>query len=151
MGLLQTAYRNWIIERPAGKRLPSELAEELERAGREIARIIEKAEDTEPNREALRRMIERERRGQQRLRMALGDQRDTGEGKGRPVSGKSLSELGATYIATREETVAIARELDEVSEWATGSIRHEEMGDLTVRGWLYYLRLQGDRQSKQLR
>ena len=36
MGLLETVYRNWMIERPAGKRTPAELADELEASGREI-------------------------------------------------------------------------------------------------------------------
>lgn len=136
--LSQVAAR-LLLERPAKKQSIAAFAAQLEREGSQMADRLHKAPDTARNREQLRHIITIERWGQRRLRVALGEPPVTDESDDyAPDAALDWDALRAAFAATRAETVRLARELIHPDNEAV-LVRHNELGPLTVRGWLRYL------------
>ncbi|MEX2500855.1 MAG: hypothetical protein WD336_00650 [Trueperaceae bacterium] len=147
MSLLQRLIglaRRPMAERHArGKDLPT-LADELEASGRDLDARIAGKPDTPGNREAIAHWVGIERWGQRRLRVALGEPFVQDEHHPyRPVVEEGVEEgVEALRIAladTRADTVALARRLHEAGVDPTTTVRHNDLGELSVAGWLGYL------------
>jgi hypothetical protein len=93
-----------------------------------------------------------ERWGQQRLRVALGDAPFTPDAYGgyRPDVARGVEALVDELLATRAETVAIGRRLAAEGK-AEMVVAHNSIGPLSALGWLRYLRLHADLESRRVR
>ena len=118
-----------------------DLTAELEAAGkRNLQQLMEKM-PTERNYKQLNHIIGIERWGQQRLRVALGDPFRTDEYDAyRPPLGLSWNELHDVFDQTRQETLVLANRLIELGA-LDEKVLHNNLGDLSVKQWLYYLRI----------
>ena len=141
--------RRPMAERHARGKAIAELADELEVSGRDLDQRMKGRPDTPGNREAAAHWVGIERWGQRRLRVALGEPfvADTYHPY-RPDVGEGFEALRAAFAETRAETVALARQLDERGVDPATIVRHNDLGDLSVRGWLAYLIQHPDQESR---
>ena len=140
------------VERPARRAGAERLAERLEASLTPLAARYAAATDATRAAETLRHVIGIERWGQRRLRVALGDvayERDEHHGY-RPPEESPLGALVDELRATRAETVALGRRI--AAEGRSGvAVEHNGIGQLTAAGWLRYLRLHADLESRRIR
>lgn len=127
----------------------ADLAEELEASGREMDDRMENKPDTGGNREAIAHWVGIERWGQRRLEVALGKPFVEDEHHPyRPDVDTGIEALRADFADAREETVALARKLFEADVDPETTVRHNDLGELTVRGWLAYLIQHPEQESR---
>ena len=148
---VRTTVVEYVFERPVRERRYAELADELHVAGERVALRLERARRPEATRELARHIIGIERWGQSRLRVALGEPfvRDEHHPY-KPATDASWSELLAAFRDTRSETVAIARALSDTPPDVTWRVEHNGLGPMSARGWLRYLQLHADLESRRL-
>lgn len=102
-------------------------------------RIIN-ATDNSWNRERAVHVIGIERWGTQRLRVLLGAPLVIDEYDGyAPSNQLNMIELAREFTQTRAATVAVVRELQSRGIALSQTVKHNEVGDLTVGGWIFYL------------
>lgn len=136
-----------MIERPARKQRLEDIIAGLETTGRQVADRIRRASAGKINVRQVRHVIGIERWSQRRLWVALGEPSTLDEYDGyQPPEDADWDNLLAEWEATRQETIALARVL---SERPTDDvrIRHNQMGPLSVRGWLIYLSRHATRET----
>jgi len=134
-------------ERKARRRSFQDLADDLQNAYPAIADHLAGKPDTPANREAIAHCVGIERWGQSRLRVALGAplEMDTYHPY-RPDVADGVEALAAAMAATREETVALARTLHDQGVAPTDTVPHNDLGDLSLAGWLAYLQQHASRE-----
>jgi hypothetical protein len=69
----------------------------------------------------------------------------------RPPRETGWEALKAQFEATRAETVALARALAAQPGAEAKRVRHNDYGDLSVGGWLNFLRRHAEFESRKLR
>ena len=140
-----------IIERPARNEALDETADRLERAGTKIADRIRRGSPKQFSVRQVRHITGIERWCQRRLRVALGEPPVLDEYDGyQPPADASWDALLEAWESTRRETVELTRKLarrpiDDVR------VRHNQLGPLSVRGWLRYLSQHANRESLGIR
>jgi hypothetical protein len=141
--------RRPMAERHARGKAIAELADELEVSGRELDRRMAGRPDTPGNREAVAHWVGIERWGQRRLRVTLGEPfvEDTYHPY-RPDVDEGFEAMRAAFAETRAETVALARQLDERGIDPAMTVPHNDLGVLSVGGWLAYLVQHPDQESR---
>ncbi len=149
---IANSLKSWlvgfVVERPVKKLTLAELATRLETSGQQTEQRIVVARDTPANRERVRHIVGIERWDQRRLRVALGEPPLTDEYDDyRPAPDFDRQ---VEFRAARRETVALVHQIEEAGADVI-QIRHNQIGDLSVRGWLRYLTLHADLESKRLR
>lgn len=128
------------VERQGRRASLSELADRLEVHGRSLAQRFAGAPDGDDVRETLRHVVGIERWGQRRLRVALGEDPEPGGHRPyRPPDEASLDALRVAFATTRADTVALARALARAEPEPSLRIAHDDLGPLSVGGWLAYL------------
>jgi len=144
-------FRSTIAERQANAKGYDELAAELEASGRDLDARLDGVPDTAANREAIAHWVGIERWGQRRLQVPLGEPfvLDAHHGY-RPDTEEGVEELRRAFAQTRRETVALTHRLAEAGVDPASTVRHNDLGELSVRGWLAYLE-QHPRQEAQAR
>ena len=142
-------FRHAIAERHARGRDLDTLAAELETSGRAMDARLAAAGDTPGNREAIAHWVGIERWGQRRLHVALGEPlvEDAYHGY-RPDLGDGVAALRRAFAETRAETVALARRLRDAGVDAATTVRHNDLGELSVAGWLAYLIQHPEQESR---
>lgn len=139
------------LERPAGKLAPAEITDRLELNGKKLERSFATAGDTPANRRLLRHITGIERWGQSRLRVALGNPLTMDEYDDyRPPKDANWIVLQETFQQTRQETVALARQLADANALGV-KIPHNQFGPLSGRGWLQYLDTHANWEAKKMR
>jgi hypothetical protein len=150
MGLRETVT-NRFLERPFRDLSAEQMAERLELNGRTLERTFAAATDSEHSRRLLNHITGIERWGHSRLRVALGEPLVMDEYDGyRPAAEASWAELQDAFQGTRQQTVALARQLGSAVE-AGVHVPHNQFGPLTVRSWLRYLDMHANLEAKKLR
>lgn len=126
-----------------------QLADDLAASGQVMDARIAGRPDSGINREAVAHWVGIERWGQRRLRVALGEElvMDAYHPY-RPDVNDGIEVLRDAFAATREETVALARRLHDEGVDPDMTIRHNDLGDLSVRGWLGYLIQHPEQESR---
>jgi len=144
-------FRSTIAERQANAKGYDELAAELEASGRDLDARLDGVPDTAANREAIAHWVGIERWGQRRLQVPLGEPfvLDAHHGY-RPDTEEGVEELRRAFAQTRRETVALTHRLAAAGVDPASTVRHNDLGELSVRGWLAYLE-QHPRQEAQAR
>jgi hypothetical protein len=136
-----------IAERRARGRDFEAAARDLERAGARIDAHLTGTPDTPANREAIAHCVGIERWGQRRLQVALGEPLDEGGHRPyRPALELGVDGLRAAMAETRAGTVALARELAAARVDPTTTVHHDDLGELTLGGWLAYLEQHASRE-----
>lgn len=142
-------FRRPMAERHARGKGIDELAAELEASGRDMDARIAGKPDSPGNREALAHWVGIERWGQRRLRVALGEPFvEDAHHPYRPDEKEGLEALCRAFAETRAETVALAHRLDEAGVDPSTTVHHNDLGDLTIAGWLAYLLQHPEQESR---
>lgn len=141
-----------MFEKPARKRRYAELADDLQVSGERVKLRLERARGSEAGAETLRHIIGIERWGQRRLRVAQGEPfAPDGHQPYKPPHDASWEDLKAAFLATRAETVALARALSDAPPPQDWRVAHNGFGPLSARAWLRYLRTHAELESRRIR
>ncbi len=141
-----------VAEWQARGRSGEAFAADLERSGRDVTTRFRGANDTPGNREAVNHITGIERWGQRRLRVALGEPPVMDSYRGyRLPEGTDVAALAQAFADTRQETVKLALELGRADPGLSRRVRHNDLGDLSVGGWLAYLEAHARRESLRVR
>jgi hypothetical protein len=141
--------RRPMAERGARGKGLERLAAELEASAASMDARMASAADTPGNRDAIAHWVGIERWGQRRLRVALGEPFvEEGHRPYRPDEAAGVAALRRAFAETRAETVALARRLIEAGVDPAIVVRHNDLGDLTVAGWLAYLLQHPEQESR---
>ena len=145
IGLVRRPMAEW----HARSRDIAQLAAELEASGEVMNARLAGAADTPGNRDAIAHWVGIERWGQRRLRVVLGEALlDDGHHPYRPDEADGVEALRRAFAETRAETVALANELLEAGVDPSTTVRHNDLGELTVTGWLAYLLQHPEQESR---
>ena len=126
-----------------------QLATELEASGRALDARLAGISDTPAHRAVLAHWIGIERWGQRRLRVALGEPfPDDIHHPYKPDEADGVEKLRRTFAATRTETVDLARGLREAGVDPATTVRHNDLGDLSIVSWLAYLLQHPEQESR---
>ena len=148
---LLNGFKEFMVERPVRHKTPADILAHLEASGHKVATRFNGAPDLPRNRSAIRHIVGIERWGQNRLRVALGQPLVIDEMDGYvPSESTGWEELKAGFVATRQETVQLAREVIKAGA-LDKTVQHNQFGDITVRGWLNYLRAHASREGLRVR
>lgn len=133
-----------------GQTLPS-LTQALRQSNTSLQNSLAQRPDTTWNRRILSHIIGIEKWGQHRLHVALGqplvmDEYDTH----RPSKATDWNTLKQQLAATRQETIHLAEQLAQPHVNQSMVIPHNQFGDLSLRGWLYYLRVHADAEIQKM-
>lgn len=129
-----------------------EWMETIQASGLDLIEGYTKVTDSEKNRKQLSHVIGIEKWSNRRLEVALGEPFLEGEYNDfRPARETDWEELQSQFRETREETVLnVARLITEDVD-PTTKIKHNQMGDLTVLGWLNYIDTHATFESGQIK
>lgn len=137
------------IEWPASQRRLNDLREAFINTIEPVEARIRKAQSPEAE-QIIRHIIGMERWGQNRLRVALGNPLVMDEHHAyKPPQGLSKDHLLVEFRKTRLQTLELIEQLKGTID--PQYIPHNAMGPLSTRGWLYYLCLHADWESRRLR
>jgi hypothetical protein len=141
-----------ILRRPARKRSIAQHLAALTEAGDKLQARTARAAATDANRAALRHIIGIERWGQRRLGTILGQSAIDDEYDAyQPADTLDWPALRDLMSATRQETIALGRQIEAREVGDTVTARHNDIGDLTTREWLRYLAIHAYTESFRLR
>ena len=141
--------RRPMAERGARGKGLERLAAELEASGATMDARLARAGDTPGNRDAIAHWVGIERWGQRRLRVALGEPFvEDGHRPYRPDEATGVEALRDSFAQTRAETVALAHRLIEAGVDPATTVRHNDLGEMTVAGWLAYLIQHPEQESR---
>jgi hypothetical protein len=150
MSFIGKLVRN-ISERNARGKSYADLQRALLKTGETVRGRFAMSGDTPAHREAGQHIIGIESWGQSRLRVGLGEPLLNDEYDGyRPDAGMDLPALTQSFAETRTETVEIAKELESAGVSLSETVPHNQLGDLTIGGWLSYLIAHAGRESRRL-
>lgn len=147
-GSVSRVFTEWL-----GRRRPlAAWVEKLEESGQTVHGRMESTSNSENHRKAARHIIGIERWSQSRLRVALGDPLTLDEYDGyRPDAQLDMAALARAFADTRQESVQLAQQLAEAGISPLQTVRHNELGELTISGWLAYIENHAWRESFVLR
>lgn len=141
-----------IAERQVRGQSLTELGQAFERSAGEVTAKLEAAPDTPNNREVAHHIIGIERWGQSRLRVALGEPFVLDRYRAhRMPDDTSMEELRAGFAATRQDTIALVKELVAADVDPSMKVRHNGLGELSLRAWLGYLDGHATREVKGIK
>lgn len=150
MSFLKKIAVTLFLELPVRGKAPAQLADQLEASGKTLSTRFKGASHTPKTHSVITHIIGIERWGQARVRVALGDPYRQEEYDGyRPAKETAWEELPRLFEETRAETVRLTRLLSDAQ--AQTPIAHNEFGDISARGWLGYLNMHANIESRKVR
>ncbi len=150
MSLAGTMLR-FFAERGAKGKSYADLGRGLDETGQAILQKLRDAADNERHRNVTSHVIGIERWGQRRLRTLTGEPLVIDEYDGyRPALDTPLPELADQFQQTREETIALLKTLEAQQTPLKQTVKHNELGDLSLRGWIVYLTSHAGRETRFL-
>lgn len=139
------------LEWPSRRKTLAQMAHTLAQSGNALSQQFDKLRDQERNRRVLSHIIGIERWGQSRLRVALGEAFVRDEYNGyRPARETDWVTLKQQFGETRAITVSLAHDLAKAGV-TSRKVLHNLYGELTPRGWLRYLNIHANMESKKMR
>ncbi len=145
-------FVNLIIKRPARKLTYVDLIARLAAGDTRIRARIARATPSAGNSSALRHITGIERWSQRRLRTILGAPPTTDEYDGyQPDPATDWPALREEWAATRQETIALTRQIAAAGINDGTKAHHNSLGDLTAREWLAYLSSHASREALRIR
>jgi hypothetical protein len=147
---IMSAAADLIIERPAKNKSVQEFVQGLEKNRDAILARIRKVPNTPRNHSVITHIIGIERWAQRRIKCALGEAFVKDEyNPYRPPKDVAWDALPKLFEDTRRETIALVQKLSPTA--LNTRVNHNTFGDISVRGWLNYIQIHGDGESKKLR
>lgn len=138
-----------MAERAAHGKGLDRLAADLEASGATMDARLARAGDTPANRDAIAHWVGIERWSQRRLRVALGEPFvEDGHRPYRPDEAAGVAALRRAFAETRAETLALVGRLRAAGVDPSVTVRHNDLGDMTVAGWLAYLVQHPEQESR---
>ena len=129
-----------VVERRAGKLTYADFTQRLSAAGAPIVARFGAAADTPENRAQANHVIGIERWGQRRLSTALGEAPVTDEYDGyKEPATFTMAQLRDAFSATRAGTLQIIAKLQQGAIPITRTAVHNDLGPLSMGGWLTVL------------
>jgi hypothetical protein len=142
-------FRRAMAQRHARGQAVEGLAAELEASGRAMDARLAGLSDTPGHRAALAHWMGIERCGQRRLRVALGEPyRDDVHHPYEPDEADGVVALRQSFADARVDTVELAHRLHEAGVHPATTVRHSDLGDLSIVGWLAYLLQHPEQESR---
>lgn len=130
----------WFYEWAAKGKDYADLLEKFEQNQTVVTARMEDAKEMAFNRIRAAHVIGIERWGAHRLRVLLGEPLVMDEYDGyAPSEELSMRELAEEFKQTRTATLALIHELQSNGIDLSQTVKHNEVGDLSARGWLFYL------------
>ncbi|MCB9152967.1 MAG: hypothetical protein H6649_02790 [Caldilineae bacterium] len=142
---------NLFFERLVRSQSLDQIADSMAASGQKLELLFGATGDSDHNRRVVSHIVGIERWGQRRLRAALGEPLVIDEYDDyRPPRVATLPELQVDFVATRQDTVALAHDLAAAN---VGSVQipHNQWGNLSVRGWLSYLDFHASQEARKLK
>jgi hypothetical protein len=141
---------NLFIEQPAQRQGLATLQKRLQITGDELTTRLKTISDNKRNRDLLRHIIAIEKWGQRRLKVALGEALLQDENHTyKPVEETSWEDLKSLYAITRLETKDLSRQLNNSD--MSQKILHNQLGPLSIVGWLRYLNKHAELEGRKIR
>lgn len=147
--ILRTAVR-LVIENPASRKGIDRLIEELEKSTSKIEKRVAASRGRPQDIQILGHVIGIERWGQRRLRVALGEPLQMDEHDLYLQDSKDWDELRQVFISVRRETISLGKTLRMAGVDTQILIPHNELGNLSLLGWLRYLNLHANFESSRM-
>ncbi len=140
------------FENPAQRQSYSQLRFDLERGGAAILARFQRAGESLRNRDLTRHIIAIEGWGGNRLRVLLGQKPFSPDGNAqyKPGADTPWAELLERFKTTRAVTLSLCDALESMAG-DTGTVPHNAMGELSGKGWLRYLTVHANMESRKLR
>lgn len=122
----------------------------MEKWARGVAKRMARAAETPGTREADAHIIGIECWSARRLRTAPGDValQDAYDGY-RPAASLAMADLSEAFAAAREQTVTLDQQAANLPPSVT--TQHNDLGDLSLKGWLFYIKNHALRESIRIR
>lgn len=140
------------LEFPVRTKSLSDLIDIVETAGAQITERLNSIDDSDDNRKYLSHVIGIERWAERRLRVALGEPFIEEEYNGhRPSRETSWDDLRTQFAETRAATVATIQQLVSQNVDKSVRVKHNQFGEVSVRGWLRYIFFHGNFESKRIK
>jgi hypothetical protein len=151
MSLVGNLLRSF-MERGARDLSYEDLMDRLRVSGEEIAGRMAAAADTSGNRQAAAHIIGIERWGRQRLGTALGQTLVMDQYNGyRPAVTLTMPALAELFGDARASTLDLVARLVAAGVKPSATVPHNDMGDLTIRAWLFYLNSHATREAGRIK
>ena len=145
----QTIGRYFFGRQAAGK-TAAQLADMLEKSGREIAMRFQNVPQTEQNHRFVTHIIGIEKWSQMRVQVVQGAPfREEEYDVYRPPKNTSWEDLKRMFDQTRRETVALSQGLS--ASQLSQKVRHNMYGEITAATWLIYINTHGNLESRRIR
>lgn len=140
-----------LTERQARGKSYADFQRALQSTGTTVHERFRASADSPAHRQAGRHIIGIEAWSQSRLRVALGAplQMDEYDGYAPPET-QELAALAETFAGTRAATAQLVSELEAASVPLTRKVPHNDLGELSVAGWLSYIIAHAGRESRRL-
>jgi hypothetical protein len=142
----------FVIEKKAAKKELSILRNDLRTSSKTVAERMRSAADTRENRGQASHLTGIERWAQPRLRVFLGEKPVEGEYNGyRPSQDLNMAAQARAFSETRAATLDLIAALEKATIPDTQTVPHNDLGQLSLRGWLMYLESHANRESLGLK
>lgn len=139
-----------VFDKPAREYTLAQLATRMEESGQRLEQLLETTTDTYAHYDCLAHIIGIERWGQRRLRVVLGEPLIMDEYDSyRPSVALFWDNLRNEFPTTRQQSIALIHELEQAGVDQTVAVRHNELGVMTVHGWIRYLDMHANLESKK--
>jgi hypothetical protein len=155
MSIRETALKLIVplfVENPAQKQSFAQLTLRLEQSQTLIANRTNavKTQNLEKHRATMRHIIGIERWGTARLKVALGEAfKPDGQKDYHPDASQDLTALLEDFTSTRLETLRTAKLIEQQNP--SLKVLHNNLGELSMKGWLQYLNIHAEIESRKLR
>lgn len=131
---------HFVIEKQAAKKTLSELQSNLRASASIVAERMRSAADTPTNRGQASHLTGIERWAQPRLRVFLGDKLVQDEYDSyRPSADLNMAAQAKAFSDTRAATLELIAALQKAGAPGAQTTPHNDIGQLSLRGWLMYL------------
>lgn len=139
-----------MLERPANGKSVAEHVQGLHQSRTAVLERYEQASANDDNHRVMTHIIGIERWIQSRIRVALGEAlRDDEYDDYRPERETEWADLQTLFEETRADGIQLAENLDD--SMLQQRIRHNMFGEMTLGGWLQYMDVHSDFESKRLK
>ncbi len=151
MSFIGTALRMYVERSAKGKNYDDLIGALQKDAAASLPRF-QQAADTPVNRKQAGHVIGIEKWCQRRVRVALGEPFVQDEYDGYvPSPELSMAHHADIYRKTRDETIALVRQLQAQGIPLDQKVKHNDMGEVSLGGWFAYITGHGGMEAKRLK
>jgi len=147
---LQRAIAHLIIEQPARSLGIDRLITRLEKSGQKLEKRFASMDGRLKNQEIITHVIGIERWGLRRIRVALGEPAVDEEYDAYCPTAQDWPGLQASLRAARQATIAMGKTIRMAGVDANTRIKHNQFGEISLLGWLYYLEKHANLESMRI-